>query len=100
MSFSRQFTADRRLILLRELATQPGARSTSAFLRTLFYAATGMPVTVEDVEGDIEFFQRHGLANSKILSTNVWSVSLAEHGEEYLRGGIDIEGISAPRRKV
>jgi hypothetical protein len=99
-SFARTLIEDRRLILLRETAARPGGITTSTTLKTALYAASLQNLDIEQVEGDLAFLERAGLVALEPLHTNAMGVRLTERGEDYLRGGIDIEGLSAPRRRL
>lgn len=98
-SFAQQLVEDRRLCMLRVLSEQPGRTANSSVLH-MGVVHLRHVCSRADAINDLRVLELHQLVTLEQLTDTVYGAELTGHGEDFLRGHFDIDGVSRPRRGI
>lgn len=99
-TFAERLTEDRRLVLLRLLAEQPGKQANSSVLHA---GLQFVHIVAErhEVIDDLRFLQTHQLIELEQLGSinpDLYGAKLRSRGIDLINGLVEVEGVSPARR--
>lgn len=98
ITFADRLREDRRLVLLRLLAEQPGYRSNSSILHSGLHGL-GVTSTRDDVATDLAWLSEQGMVRLSEAVPGVQVAELSARGHDVAQGHTSVPGISRPSPK-